>query len=257
MTPTVTLTAIPDLPDVRAGDDLGRLIGDGLAQGGLGLEDGDILCVAQKVFSKAEGCIVALAGVTPSQTALDYANRLNKDARKVEVILSQSARVVRAFRHPGQSVGVMICQHRLGFISANAGVDESNMAEPDAVMTLPADPDASAVRLRDTLSARFGARIGVVMTDTFGRPWRLGQVNVAIGLAHVPATIRAQGQADAWGRTLAVTEPAFADELAAASGLVMGKAAKTPAILVRGLDWASTDTRAGDLIRNRDEDMFK
>lgn len=254
---TVTLMAIADLPDFRAGDDLAGAIADGILAGGDTLQDKDVLCVAQKVFSKVEGCIIPLASVTPSNEALDYAERLNKDPRKVEVVLSQSAKVVRAFKHDSQTEGTMICQHHLGFISANAGVDESNFEEDDAVMTLPPDPDASARALGDALSDRFNAEIGVVMTDTFGRPWRLGQVNVAIGLSETPATIRHEGDIDAWGRPLSVTEPAFADELAAASGLVMGKADKTPVVLVRGLEWEPTRSSARDLIRQEKEDMFK
>lgn len=247
--------ALADLPDFRAGDDLAGAIGDALAP--FEPVDGDILCVAQKVFSKVEGCITPLAPVAPSQEAQDYADRLNKDPRKVEVILSQSKKVVRAFKHPHADEGTMICQHRLGFISANAGVDESNFEEDDAVMTLPADPDASAKSLSDQLSRRYGARIGVVMTDTFGRPWRVGQVNVAIGLACVPATVRLEGDLDAWGRPLTVTEPALGDELAAAAGLVMGKSAKTPAILVRGLAWQPAESSAQHLIRQEKEDMFQ
>jgi len=255
MPPTITLTALADLPDFRAGDDLAGPIGDRLAA--FAPQRGDILCVAQKVFSKVEGCIIPLASVAPSDAALAYAERLGKDARKVEVILRQSKRVVRAFKHPHQDEGTMICQHRLGFTSANAGVDESNFEDSDAVMVLPPDPDASARHLSEMLSARFGVRVGVVMTDTFGRPWRVGQVNVAIGLAGVPATIRHEGDLDAWGRPLTVTEPALADELAAAAGLVMGKAAKTPAILVRGLHWHPTAASARDLIRQEKEDMFQ
>ncbi|MEM9709508.1 MAG: coenzyme F420-0:L-glutamate ligase [Pseudomonadota bacterium] len=256
MTP-VTLAAIAELPDFQPGDDLARAIGDGLVASGHGMEPGDILCVAQKVFSKVEDCFVALDGVTPSDAAEAYAQDLGKDARKVEVVLRQSKRVVRAFRHPGQAEGTMICEHRLGFISANAGVDESNLDRPGTVLTLPVAPDASAAALADALSARFGGPIGVVMTDTFGRPWRLGQVNVAIGLAGVPATLRLDGEADGYGRTLSVTEPALADELAAAAGLVMGKAAKTPVVLVRGLEWTPGPASAQDLLRKKDEDMFQ
>ena len=152
----------------------------------------------------------------------------------------------------------MICEHRLGLISANAAVDESNTGGADEVILLPKDPDASARALRDALQVRFGADIGVIITDTFGRPWRLGQVNVAIGLAGVPARINEAGGHDARGRELKVTEPAFADEVAAASGLVIGKAAQTPVVLFRGLDWPPTnEARGADLIRAQSEDMFR
>lgn len=255
---SVTLTAISGLPDVKAGDDLAALIGDRLEATGLGLRDGDILCVAQKIVSKAEGCAIPLAGVTPSAEALRLGEELGKDPRKVEVVLRESVRVVRAMRRPGQPEGVLICEHRLGFISANAAVDESNLGEAGTVLVLPPDPDASCARLAEALGARFAARIGVVMTDTFGRPWRLGQVNVAIGLAQVPATLREQGNLDAWGRKLQVTEPALADEIAAASGLVVRKNAKTPAVLLRGLVWSPAPAaRAADLLRNQGEDLFR
>ncbi|WPY94390.1 coenzyme F420-0:L-glutamate ligase [Limimaricola variabilis] len=257
MSLSVSLTAIPGIPDIRNGDDLAAIIGDRLDAADLGLRHGDILCVAQKIFSKAEGCIIPLDTVTPSEEALRYAEELNKDARKVEVVLRESTRVVRSFRRPDQNEGTMICEHRLGFISANAAVDESNFGEESAVMVLPPDPDASCAALREALKARFGAEIGVVMTDTFGRPWRLGQVNVAIGLSKVPATIREQGNTDAWGRPLQVTEPALADEIAAASGLVVRKDGKTPAVLLRGLDWTPAESRGADILRKKQEDMFR
>lgn len=258
MIASVSLSALPGIPDIVAGDDLADVIANALRTAGLALCDGDILCVAQKIFSKAEGCIIPLAGVTPGPEALRLAEELGRDPRKIQIILGESSRVVRAFRHPGQAEGVLICEHRLGFISANAAVDESNLGQEAAVMVLPPDPDASCATLAFALSERFGgARIGVVMTDTFGRPWRIGQVNVAIGLSQVPATIREQGNTDAWGRPLQVTEPALADEIAAASGLVVRKNAKTPVVLLRGLDWqARPDSRAADIIRQRKEDLF-
>ena len=257
MSLSVSLTAVPGIPDVQNGDDLARILGDALVAAGLTPVAGDILVIAQKVFSKAEGCIIPLSTVQPSLEALKYAEELNKDARKVEVVLRESSRVVRSFKRPDQNEGTMICEHRLGFISANAAVDESNFGEEDAAMVLPKDPDASCTVLRAALSARFGVEIGVVMTDTFGRPWRLGQVNVAIGLSKVPATIREQGNVDAWGRPLAVTEPALCDEIAAASGLVVRKDGKTPAVLLRGLDWQPENSSGADILRKKQEDMFR
>ncbi len=250
----VELLPVPGIPDIKPGDDLVAIIGDALAP--LGLVDGDILTSAHKIFSKAEGQVVALAEVEPSEEALGYAEALNKDPRKVEVILRESTRVVKTFRHPGQNEGVMICQHRLGFISANAAVDESNTGADETVILLPKDPDASAARLRDGLEARFGVRLGVVITDTFGRPWRLGQVNVAIGLAGVPATVPEGGNTDAYGRELAVTEPALADEIATASGLVVGKAAQTPVVRFRGLKWQVSNDKAADILRPSKENVF-
>jgi coenzyme F420-0:L-glutamate ligase/coenzyme F420-1:gamma-L-glutamate ligase len=251
---SVTLTPVPGIPDIHPGDDLTGIIGDALAP--LGVQDGDILTSAHKIFSKAEGQVVALKDVQPSPRAREIATELNKDPRKVEVILSESTKVVKTFRHKHQNEGVMICQHRLGFISANAGVDESNTGTDETVILLPKDPDASARGLRDALSARFNTRLGVVITDTFGRPWRLGQVNVAIGLAGVPATVHEGGRKDAYGRELAVTEPAFADEIATASGLVVGKAAQTPVVRVRGLDWNDANDTAADILRPVRENVF-
>ncbi len=253
----VEIIAIPGVPEIAPGDVLADCLGDALTAAG-GVRAGDILAIAHKVVSKAEGCLVDLATVTPSARARHLATELGKNAAKVEVILRESVRVVRAFRHEGQNEGTLICQHRLGFISANAAVDESNTASPNTVLTLPADPDASMQRLGQALEARFGTRLGLVMTDTFGRPWRRGQVNVAIGLHRIPATRSEAGTRDAWGRLLKVTEPALADEIAAATGLVVRKAGRTPLVLVRGLDWAPVATvRARDLVRAQEEDVFR
>lgn len=251
----VSLSAIPGLPDIQPGDDLAKIIGDVLETHGV--QDGDILCIAHKIISKSEGDVIKLTDVTPSEEAQDYAQQLNKDPAKVEVVLQQSNRVVRAFKRPAQNEGTMICEHRLGFISANAAVDESNSDE-GTVITLPKDPDASARRLGHALEERFGLRIGIVITDTFGRPWRLGQVNVAIGLHRVPAKTSDIGGTDAWGRDLSVTEPALSDELAAASGLVIAKAAKTPLVLCRGVNWTTDEeTTARKILRASSEDMFR
>jgi len=253
----VRIIAVPGVPEIRPGDALADLLGDCLAAAG-GVEDGDILAIAHKAVSKAEGCVIDLAAVTPSEEARRLAATLNKNPAKVEVILRESARVVRAFRHPGQNEGTLICEHRLGFISANAAVDESNTATENTVITLPADPDASMQWLGRALEARFGTRLGLVMTDTFGRPWRLGQVNVAVGLYRVPARRSEVGTRDARGRMLKVTEPALADEIAAAAGLVVRKAGRTPMVLVRGLDWGPEEmTRAQNLLRRNEEDVFQ
>ncbi|MEX0287209.1 MAG: coenzyme F420-0:L-glutamate ligase [Paracoccaceae bacterium] len=256
MTAPVNITPIPGVPDIRPGDDLAVILGDCLEP--QGVEDGDILCLAHKVVSKAEGNVIDLDKVAPSDEARKYATDLNKDPAKVEVVLGQSTRVVRAFKRPEQNEGTMICEHRLGFISANAAVDESNAEGENTVITLPDDPDASARRLGLALEQRFGVTLGVVITDTFGRPWRLGQVNVAIGLHRVPAKTSDIGGTDAWGRPLSVTEPALSDELAAASGLVIAKAAKTPLVLFRGVQWTPhPETSARDILRASKEDMFR
>ncbi|MEM7463354.1 MAG: coenzyme F420-0:L-glutamate ligase [Pseudomonadota bacterium] len=254
----VQLMPLQGIPDIRPGDDLAKLIGDTLEAMSLPMRTGDVLCLAHKIFSKAEGNIIKLADVTPSKRARDLAAELNKDPAKVEVVLSESRSVLRAFRHADQNEGTLICEHQRGYISANAGVDASNAEETGTVITLPRDPDASLKSFCEKLSARFDSIIGAVMTDTFGRPWRLGQVNVAIGLFCVPATRREQGKEDGWGRPLLVTEPAFADEIAAASGLVVQKAAKTPAVLFRGLNWSpDMESSAQHLLRKREEDMFR
>lgn len=252
----LSIEAIPGVKDIAPGDDLAAIVGDALEAAGMDLRHGDILTSAHKIFSKAEGQIVRLADVTPGERALEIAEQLNKDARKVQAILDESAEVVKAFRHPHQNEGVMICRHRLGFISANAAVDESNTGADQTLILLPKDPDASARVFCERLAQRFGADIGVVITDTFGRPWRLGQVNVAIGLAHVPATIHEGGNLDAYGRELAVTEPAFADEIATASGLVVAKSGRTPVVRFRGLSWPKTNNKAADLLRPNKENMF-
>ncbi|MEH6562089.1 MAG: coenzyme F420-0:L-glutamate ligase [Marinobacter sp.] len=259
MTPQgkVSLHALEGIPDIHPDDDLAGILIDNLKSHGTHLQDGDILVIAHKVVSKAEGQIVALADVTPSAEALELAEKIHKDPRKVEVILRESTRIVRAMKRPDQQEGTLIAEHRLGFICANAAVDESNVGREDTVILLPKDPDASAKRLCSRLEDAFGVRVGVVITDTFGRPWRLGLVNVAIGLAKVPARIDMVGERDAFGRELSVTMPALADELAAASGLVMGKSDKTPAILFSGVEWQSCDSSAGQLIRPQQEDMFR
>ena len=257
MTPSIEITAVAGVPDIKPGDDLPALLAAALEQSG-GLRDSDILCVAHKIVSKAEGDVINLASVSPSEEAQRLAAELNKNPAKVEVILGQSSRVIRAFKHPDQEEGTMICEHRLGYISANAAVDESNAEGEGQVITLPHDPDASARRLGQALEARFGVKIGVVITDTFGRPWRLGQVNVAIGLHRVPAKKSDIGGVDAWGRPLSVTEPAFSDELAAASGLEVSKAGRTPLIRIRGAAWSpEEEPSARDILRASKEDVFR
>lgn len=253
----ITLQAIPGIPDIRPGDDLAEQLLAAMDRGRLTFDDGDILVIAHKVVSKAEGRIVNLADVTPSAQALELSDTLNKDPRKIEVILSESSRVVRAVKRPGQEEGTLIAEHRLGFICANAAVDESNVDMPGHVILLPIDPDASARRLCDALELASGKQLGVVITDTFGRPWRMGLVNVAIGLAKVPSKIDLAGESDAYGRELKVTVPALADELAAASGLLMSKEGKLPALIFKGVEWTPDNSSALDLIRPQLEDLFR
>ncbi len=250
------MRALPGLPDVRAGDDVAAFILEALKRADLALDDGDILIVAHKIVSKAEGRLVRYADVTPSDEAIKLGRSIRKDPRRVELILRESARIIRAVDRPGLPEGILIAEHRLGFISANAAIDESNIGELDAALLLPEDPDASARALRKILEGASGKTIGVLICDTFGRPWRIGHVNVAIGLAGVPASLDLVGQKDAYGRTLRVTRPATADELAAAGGLLMPKDGKCPVVLCRGLEWTPGTDSARDLIRPREEDLF-
>ncbi len=258
MSDSMQVFAPQGLPDIQPGDDLATLLIQQLQSNQQPLQEGDILVIAHKVISKSEGAVVNINDVQASDEAIALAHQVNKDPRKVEVILQQSKKIIRAVRRPQQNEGVLIAEHRLGFICANAAVDQSNADNEHQLIYLPENPDRSAKHLADALSEAFACRIGVVISDTFGRPWRLGQTNVAIGVAYVPALISMDGDVDAWGRPLKVTAPAFADELAAASGLLMAKEGKCPAIVFRGLSWESSpQASACDLLRPENEDLFK
>ena len=251
----VTLTPIPDIPMIRPGDDLAGLLIAACERNALAPADGDVVVVAQKIVSKAEGRYVDLAKIHPSPRAANLAVEVDKDPRLVEVILAESRRVVR--KRPG----VLIVEHRLGFIMANAGVDRSNIeadiaAEP--VLLLPRDPDASARRLHEQLAAHFGNRLGVIISDSWGRAWRQGTVGVALGVAGLPALLDMRGRPDLFGRELRVTQTGFADEIASAASLVMGQADEgRPAVLVRGLTWSQAPTPGAALIRPAEEDLFR
>ena len=251
----ITLTSVPGIPLVRPGDDLAALLIAACEQNALAPADGDILVVAQKIVSKAEGRYVDLAKVRPSAHAAALAAEVGKDSRLVEVILAESRRVVRT------KPGVLIVEHRLGFIMANAGVDHSNI-DPDVgaepVLLLPRDPDASARRLHEQLAAHFGNRLGVIISDSWGRAWRQGTVGVALGVAGLPALLDMRGRPDLFGRELRVTQTGFADEIASAASLVMGQADEgRPAVLVRGLTWSQAPTPGAALIRPAEEDLFR
>jgi coenzyme F420-0:L-glutamate ligase/coenzyme F420-1:gamma-L-glutamate ligase len=252
---SLELIALPGLPMVQAGDDLAALIVAALARAGRVLADRDVLVVAQKVVSKAEGRTVDLATVTPSARAVALAEEVGKDPRLVEVILSESSRVVRS------RPNLIIVEHRLGFVMANAGVDQSNVAPVDGVhrvLLLPENPDASAERLRTRLAAQYGVRVGVIVSDSFGRAWRRGTAGVAIGAAGLPGLIDLRGLPDLFGRTLEVSIIGFADEIAAAASLLQGQADEArPVVLVRGLAWRAPEGRAADLVRPPEEDLFR
>jgi coenzyme F420-0:L-glutamate ligase/coenzyme F420-1:gamma-L-glutamate ligase len=253
MTPTdaLALHALPGIPLVQQGDDLAGLIEAGLARAGLALADGDVLVLAQKIVSKAEGRLVDLAAVTPSPRAVELGREIGKDPRLVELILGESVRVVRT------RPGLLIVEHRLGFVMANAGVDQSNVGSGRALL-LPRDPDASAEALRARLAGRSGARIGVVINDSFGRAWRRGTVGVAIGAAGLPALVDLRGRPDLFGRVLEVSIIGLADEIAAAASLLMGQADEArPAVLLRGLAWDGAALGAAELVRPAAEDLFR
>jgi coenzyme F420-0:L-glutamate ligase / coenzyme F420-1:gamma-L-glutamate ligase len=253
MTKRLELFALPGLPMVRAGDDLPALILAGLDRAGQVLRDRDVVVVAQKIVSKAEGRMVDLGDVVPSARAIALAAEVGKDPRIVEVVLSESTKVVRS------RPNLMIMQHRLGFVMANAGVDQSNVAESDGghrALLLPLDPDGSARAIRAALEAR--ANVGVIISDSFGRPWRRGTAGVAIGSAGIPSVIDLRGQPDLFGRKLEVSIIGFADEIAAAASLLQGQAAEAqPVVVVRGLTWTAPDTPVAEVIRPAEEDLFQ
>ena len=252
---TVTLTPIPGLPMVTPRDDLAALLIAACEQSSLVPAAGDIVVLAQKIVSKAEGRYVDLATVRPSPQAQELAAAVDKDARLTEVILRESRRVVRT------RPGVLIVEHRLGFIMANAGVDRSNVdpaAGREPVLLLPVDPDRSAEMLLARLSKQFGAGLGVIITDSWGRPWRRGTAGVALGVAGIPALMDLRGRPDLFGHELRVTQTAFADEVACAASLLMGQADEgRPAVLVRGLSWSGAPSPAVVLIRPEQEDLFR
>ncbi len=240
--------------EVQPGDDLAALLGDALAASGDAPRAGDILVVTQKIVSKAENCFVDLAGVTPSDEAQRLAELTRKDVRLVELVLRESDAVVRAAPH------VLITRHRLGLVMANAGIDRSNIGvrAGDLALLLPEDPDASAARIANGLAARFGVAPAVVISDSFGRPWRHGVVCVAIGAAGLPSLIDRRGELDRDGRALEVTQVALADMLATAAGLVTGEGAEgIPAVLIRGYAMTGAARPARDLVRAVSEDLFR
>jgi len=251
----VEVITLKGLPLIRPGDDLVELIASALKRDGVAPRTGDVLVVAQKIVSKAEGRVVDLVTIEPSAEARTLAAEVDKDARLVEVILSESIRVVRARR------GVLIVEHRLGFIMANAGIDQSNVAPTDGApraLLLPKDPDRSAEALRNGLAKSTGIDLPVVINDSFGRAWRQGTVGVAIGVAGLPALVDLRGQPDLFGRTLEASVIGFADEVAAAASLLMGQADEaTPVVLMRGLSWSAPQSTAASLLRPANEDLFR
>lgn len=253
---TLSFIVPNSIPKIANGDDLTAVVLDALKREGEALQPGDIVVVAQKIVSKADGKTVDLGAVVPSDDAHALAEKTGKDSRLLEVMLTESSDVLRARRD------VCIVEHNLGHVMANGGIDHSNVTAPeegdDTVLLLPDDPDRSARALRAGFEAACGAPVGVVISDSFGRPWRLGTVGVAIGVAGPAALIDRRGERDLFGRTLESTEIGFADGIAAAAVLAMGEGAEgVPVVVIRGLPWDDTDQGAQDVLRPRDKDMFR
>jgi coenzyme F420-0:L-glutamate ligase/coenzyme F420-1:gamma-L-glutamate ligase len=254
MTDRVELIALEGIPEVQRGDDLVAIIAAALRTGGIGLQEVDVLVVTQKVVSKAEGRVVELASVTPSERAREWAERWGKDPRQVELVLRESAEVVRMAEG-----GLIISRTRHGFVCANAGVDLSNVGGGEVATLLPVDPDGSARRLRDGLGEVVGTWPAVVISDSFGRPWRNGIVNVAIGAAGLEPLLDLRGTPDAQGRPMRSTILAVADELASAADLAGGKVAQRPVVLLRGYAFPRTEgpgPGAQALVMDRSHDLF-
>ena len=249
----LTLTPLDGLPLIQPGDDLASLLLASLGRASIALQDGDILVLAQKIVSKAEGRFAILDAVQPTAEAQALAAQTEKDPRLVQLILDESQAVIRA------APGTLIVQHRLGFISANAGIDHSNVEQGEQqVVLLPKDPDASALRIRQALEADSGARLGVLIIDSHGRPWRLGTAGVAIGLSGLPGLVDLRGRPDLFGRELRITQVAAADELAAAASLLMGQADEAcPAVHVRGFPYPLREGQLSELLRPKDRDLFR
>jgi coenzyme F420-0:L-glutamate ligase/coenzyme F420-1:gamma-L-glutamate ligase len=244
------IIGISGIPEIAAGMPLAQCLCEAAAFSGITFQDGDVLVIAQKVISKAEGRVVDLRSVQPSLFATTVAQPLGKDARHVEVILRESRRIVR------MDAGLIVAETHHGFICANAGVDASNV--PDGwVCLLPLDPDASARHLQEQVTAISGKRLALIISDTFGRPWREGLTNVAIGIAGFYPMLDYRGQSDAHGHSLSATVIAAADELAAAAELVMGKLSQRPAAIIRGFPWQPGTGSASAMIRPREKDLFR
>lgn len=266
----LTLTPLQHIPLIRHGDDLADILVSALAANGIELADGDILVVTSKIVSKAEGRMVDLASVQPSEDALELARRSEKDPRLAELILQESAEVLRV------RVGTVIVEHRLGFVCANAGIDHSNVTpapSPDSpppfsekmgegpgegVLLLPRDPDASSRAIREKVESKTGKKIGVMLVDSHGRAWRVGTVGMCIGLSGIPAVMDERGWKDLFGRELQITVVGVADELAAAASLMMGQAAEgTPVVHARGFPYPLREGSMKELLRPKNQDMFR
>lgn len=248
----LTLTALPGLPLVKEGDELPDLILQGLQRGEIRLQDNDVIIVSQKIVSKAEGRRVSLAEVVPSRRAVELAAAVDKDPRVVELVLQESVEILRT------RPGLIVVEHRCGFVCANAGIDQSNVEGEEVALLLPADPEASAQSIRRALSAAAGVDVGVLVVDSHGRAWRLGAVGVAIGVAGFPALVDLRGTPDLHDRPLQITEIGLADEVCAAASILMGQAAEgQPVVHVRGLPYELREGSLRELLRPVEEDLFR
>jgi coenzyme F420-0:L-glutamate ligase / coenzyme F420-1:gamma-L-glutamate ligase len=247
----LTIIPVKGIPNIKRGDDLGKLIATRLKEQGDAFQPGDIAVVSQKIVSKAEGRVVSLSKIAPSDFAKTIANTSGKDPRQVEVILRDTEKIIR------MKGGHLITETKQGFICANAGVDQSNVGNGDTVTLLPQDSDASADRIRKTIHETTGRIVPVIITDTFGRAWRMGQVNFAIGISGMKPIHDYRGTRDMYGRTLQVTEIAVADELACAAELVMNKSDRIPAAIIRGYNATKGHGRIKDLLRPEEFDLFR
>jgi coenzyme F420-0:L-glutamate ligase/coenzyme F420-1:gamma-L-glutamate ligase len=259
----LTLTPIQHIPFIRHGDDLADIVVDALDKNKITLEDNDVLVYAQKIVSKAEGRLIDLANVTASPRAHELAEETEKDPRLVELILHESNAILRT------RPGTIIVEHKLGFVCANAGIDHSNVAPPppeaegpgvreEWVLLLPTNPDRSAEVLRQTIRLKTGKRVGILIIDSHGRAWRNGTVGMAIGIAGLPGLQDLRGTSDLFGFTLQITQVGVADELAAAASLIMGQASEgTPVVHVRGFPYPLREASLQELLRPREQDLFR
>jgi len=253
----LTLTPLQNIPLIRRDDNLADIVVNALQENKISLQAGDIFVFAQKIISKAEGRAINLATITPSERATELAQQTDKDARVVELILQESNEVLRT------RVGAIIVEHKLGFVCANAGIDHSNVAGlgdsvEEWVLLLPAEPDRSAEKMRDAIKSETGKQVGILIIDSHGRAWRNGTVGVAIGIAGIPGLEDLRGRPDLFGYTLQVTQVGVADELAAAASLMMGQAAEgTPVVHVRGFPYPMREGKLKELIRPKEQDLFR
>lgn len=247
------MTALPGIPLIQPGDDLTTLLLESLQRADIALRDGDVLVITSKIVSKAEGRLVVLADITPGAEAYHVAAEAHKDPRIVELVLRESIKISRL------SPNVLVTQHRLGFVSANAGIDQSNIENgDDHVLLLPLNPDASAQQIRARVARQAGVNIGVVISDSHGRPFRMGNVGVAIGAAGIPALLDLRGQPDLYGRKLKISMQGYADLIASAAHLLSGEGGEgRPAMHLRGLEYPPGEGNAADLNRPIEQDLYR